>query len=801
MEARIVEGTILRMVPKEPGANSRITSLEREMATSPNEEILRNIGRSPPTSEPTSPAQTTATSPVIDFTHKVSVRRPTNKERMNSQAEIVGVWKNGKTEWDSRKLAVAESDPIDRPKSADGVPNGHHEKPRHRPSIRVIIPNRNSLRRPLQYVPLLSRSAVEPSYSRDITVSQTISQEISPSIVVSGETTNPFDFPTVSPPSAHEPKPRRFSHTPINIATIMEKTTTAPKVEAPKPSEQLQVQHSRRPSATNSLDSSSVASSDNEDNSRVNSSRSSMTSVGSKTDEHRSSPKPATEEKRVISKEPSPKPSHAAKTFVNQSSAHGDASIGSPTRPAELEGSPVESPVEGPRLASLIQIMRQDSAGRTKRRMSSRRGTSLLSRNTSEDRPHVRRAKSPSLSQAEHELEVQLSIVSNAIDSVKLEGESSSVPVLSQNKVSPPPIPPKSVKRRYPYASPASPQISAYVRRKRSFRVDKPLPPIPHRSSRRLRQGRLSSIYEEQERKITAKAAETVVLKILERVETLDDLFNAALANKGFYGVFKRNELQLMRSTLKKMNAAAWEYRETCLTDIPDRAEPESPRPAPDYTPATYYQTYTRDTYIIGALKVIILERCQSFLRHETVSSLQVHDPFHPSRVDCALWRIWTFCRIFGSNKGREDDIVAQMDWLRGGVLVHQSACTGTISMTDSFCMSGVLLNASEHFGLGNHGGLSAEELYDMTEMWNCLNHITQTIIGRTAEARQYGVYDSTEIRGGDIDGEETMLGTRSPPTLFVLPTFFLTSNRRMAQLPSEPWLGNNPLPRQPQLP
>lgn len=80
-------------------------------------------------------------------------------------------------------------------------------------------------------------------------------------------------------------------------------------------------------------------------------------------------------------------------------------------------------------------------------------------------------------------------------------------------------------------------------------------------------------------------------------------------------------------------------------------------------------------------------------------------------------------------------------------------------------------MNAPEHFGQGNHGGLSAEELYDMTEMWNCLNHITQTIIGRTVEARQYGVYDCTEVRGGDIDGEETMLGMCIPPS--VLPNVF----------------------------
>jgi hypothetical protein len=47
-----------------------------------------------------------------------------------------------------------------------------------------------------------------------------------------------------------------------------------------------------------------------------------------------------------------------------------------------------------------------------------------------------------------------------------------------------------------------------------------------------------------------------------------------------------------------------------------------------------------------------------------------------------------------------------------------------------------------------------------MMEMWNCLGVLLQGFQGRTAEARQFGVYDKTDVRGGDIDGEEMMLGT-----------------------------------------
>lgn len=749
---KVPEGTILRMVPKEVPAAARILSpLELEMATSPNDEILRNIGRQP--SEPTSPASAVS-SPTIEFTHTMGMRKPTKKERKNSQADIIGIWKNGKAEWDSTKLGASEEELVARPRTSDGVPNAGSlaaGKRPQRPSIRVVIPNRDSIRRPLQ---MLSRSAIEPSYSKDITISHTIHQEISPPTLQSGETASPFQFSAVSPPTVtFAPQPRRISHTPINIAAIMEQAMKAPETAPRKSSEHLNV-HSRRPSAISSSDSSSVHSSDNEGSSQVNSSRTSMTSVGSRSDERRSvSPKPIVEEKQVVPTivQPNGRPANIS---VHRPITLTDAPMGSPTSPVELEG----SPVEGPRLASLVEVMRQESAGRAKRRMSSRRGTKKLSQKSSKEKLWVEGAKSPSLSQAEHELEAHLNVIGDSIAAAKEIGTEQSKPVVLQSAMITPPIPPKSVKRRYPYASPASPQISVHVKKRRSYRVDKPLPAIPKRSSRRIHQKRLSFISEEQERKITAKAAETVVFKILNELDTLDDLFNAALANKGFYRVFKRNELSLMRNTLKKMNPAAWEYRETCLTDMPNQ-EPETPKAIPDYTPTTYFETYTRDTYIIGALKILILEECQSFLRDETVQELKVHDPFHPSRVDCALWRIWTFCRVFGSNKGREDDIVAQMDWLRGGILAHQDTCTSTIASSDSFYLSGVLLSAPEHFGQGNKSGLSAEELYDMTEMWNCLNHITQAIIGRTAEARQYGVYDCTEVRGGDIDGEETMLG------------------------------------------
>jgi hypothetical protein len=268
---------------------------------------------------------------------------------------------------------------------------------------------------------------------------------------------------------------------------------------------------------------------------------------------------------------------------------------------------------------------------------------------------------------------------------------------------------------------------------------------------------------EEDDRHIPADAAESVLYHILRNLPSLEDLFSMAIINRGFYRVLKRNELEILRGVLKSMSPAAWEYRETCLPFEHDEAD--SAVPAPEYTAASYFASYKRDCQTVGSIKSVILERCQSLLRPETVVSLTTHNPLQASRVDNALWRIWSFCRIFGCDRNREEDLVVQMDWLKGGPLAHQTACGSTISSSDSFYISSMLLNTPEHFGMGNTGGLTAEELYDITEMWTCLKTITQSIVGRTEQARQHGVYDNTDIRGGDIDGEELMLGIFSLST------------------------------------
>lgn len=272
-------------------------------------------------------------------------------------------------------------------------------------------------------------------------------------------------------------------------------------------------------------------------------------------------------------------------------------------------------------------------------------------------------------------------------------------------------------------------------------------------------EARQSMTAEELERQISAEAAENVLLRILQSLDNLQDLFAAAVVSRGFYTTFKRNELPLMKNAVYAMSPAAWELREmsppySASCDIDNDA------PVPEYTPTTYLRHYTRDMYIMVALKSLILVHCESFLRPETISALAGTESARSSEIDEAFWRVWTFCRIFGCGKNREDDIVGQMDWLKGGDLAGRQSTTTSLSMTDPFGMNGVLFSPPPSFAKGNRNGLTVEELYDMTEIWTCLGVLVRGFQGKAEQAREYGIFENADIFPGDVDKENTILGS-----------------------------------------
>ena len=253
---------------------------------------------------------------------------------------------------------------------------------------------------------------------------------------------------------------------------------------------------------------------------------------------------------------------------------------------------------------------------------------------------------------------------------------------------------------------------------------------------------------EEVEQLISADAAERVLLRILMSLDNLGDLFSAATVSRGFYRTFKRHELSLLKNALWHMSPAAWELREMTVPRSGSKL----------YTPSQYLNDYTRDLLAMVELKSMMLEHCKSFLRAETIRGL-AGEIDQSAIIDDAFWRVWTFCRIFGCGTGREDDIVGQMDWLRGGVLARQSTDTRTIALNDGVSMNSVLINPPAGFAWGNgEKGLSAEMLYDMTEIWTCLGVLVRGYQGRRKEAREYGIFDNANVPAGDVDRENAVL-------------------------------------------
>lgn len=274
-------------------------------------------------------------------------------------------------------------------------------------------------------------------------------------------------------------------------------------------------------------------------------------------------------------------------------------------------------------------------------------------------------------------------------------------------------------------------------------------------------QSRKSESYPEDMSKadfVSANTAESIILRILEAISSLQDLFATATISKGFYRIFKRHEMHLIKNALYNMSPAAWELREVSppwsIGTLDDNDEP-----SPDYTPSLYLRHYSRDMYTMVALKSLIVVHCESFLRVETITGLAGIDERRGAEIDEAFWRVWTFCRIFGCEKNREDDLIGQTDWLNGGVLARQQGANTTSAVIESFDENSALFDPVPGFGVGNSEGLSTAQLYDVIEIWTCLGVLVQGFHGKVDEAREAGVFDSLpEVEMQREDYEAMML-------------------------------------------
>ncbi|KAB8067148.1 hypothetical protein BDV29DRAFT_200658 [Aspergillus leporis] len=244
-----------------------------------------------------------------------------------------------------------------------------------------------------------------------------------------------------------------------------------------------------------------------------------------------------------------------------------------------------------------------------------------------------------------------------------------------------------------------------------------------------------------------------VMLRILWEINCLEDLFSMALVNREAYQAFKENELLLMKATLWKVSPPAWE-----LLQVNEIHWERGPLAGSQSLEASLYlRHYTRNLYNLTRIKFLILDHCQAILRPDTIAVLR--DPYSGlgTTVDAAIWRVWTFCHLFGSQKGREWDIVGQTRWLQGDTLGPDlpSVCCTSPDANDA---NTVLFIPPAGFAQGNQGELSKSELCKMVEIWTAIAALLDFLRDETGRARSVGIFDKAHVTTADTQQERSML-------------------------------------------
>ena len=216
---------------------------------------------------------------------------------------------------------------------------------------------------------------------------------------------------------------------------------------------------------------------------------------------------------------------------------------------------------------------------------------------------------------------------------------------------------------------------------------------------------------------ISSRTAEQVIYRIMCHLDDVKDLQSAALVSKGFLNTYQRNESKLASHLIFKTSRPAWELRRSIL--------------ALRGSKTFRLNGYMRDVRTIQTLKGLILRHCSSSVKPKTIAGLTGEDRLCEVEVENALWRIWTFCELFGDNAAQNPVPPAEIDWLNGSNGINSK-----------------VLGAG--FAVGNGIGLSPDELEDLMEMWTCLQSLISQFHGREDEAKRVDVFDNWRADSGN---------------------------------------------------
>ncbi|KAJ5335745.1 uncharacterized protein N7506_005681 [Penicillium brevicompactum] len=202
---------------------------------------------------------------------------------------------------------------------------------------------------------------------------------------------------------------------------------------------------------------------------------------------------------------------------------------------------------------------------------------------------------------------------------------------------------------------------------------------------------------------------------------------------------FELNGLPLIQRALKRSVPEQWEFREMSINcGIPGTiAYYESLGRAPDecthqgWGVDSYLRHYAEEMAVCAQLTGLMRERCagRTHTERDVLEAMRRLSGPRWASVHRAFWRVWTFCRIFGCAKEREEDARGQRRWLCGFVSAKgKDLVAATFTPTDD--NSELLCLPPDPFGYGNGSGLSITEIQDMAAVWTFLEDLLRAHLG-----------------------------------------------------------------------
>ncbi|KAL4925987.1 uncharacterized protein BDV17DRAFT_293969 [Aspergillus undulatus] len=249
----------------------------------------------------------------------------------------------------------------------------------------------------------------------------------------------------------------------------------------------------------------------------------------------------------------------------------------------------------------------------------------------------------------------------------------------------------------------------------------------------------LDSTPSDHARPLSKEPDASALCHVLHFVDDLSDLFSLALVIHATYTAFKSKELALTKSTLLRNSPPAWELRE--VTEMPwnSRSSPG----CQSLAVSLYIRHYNRDLCHLAAIKSLLETHCQPLLSKPIIDGLRNPHSLEAAEVDAAIWRVFTFCHLFGNRKEREQDIQGQQQWLRGeGQSVEIDLPPICQTTPDPADFNTVLFTPPSGFAQGNPGGLSRRQLLNILDIWIAMGALLDFLRQETERARRYGLFD-----------------------------------------------------------